>query len=210
MSNSSDPYPPIEEKLELTRRCFKFFSEQNIRYLVVTKSDMVVRDIEIIKNSRCAVTVTITTLDKVLSQKMEPNAPPPEKRIEAVKKLGKEKIPVGVRVDPIIYGLNDNEIETIIEVVSPYVSHITFSTFKPRYDSFKRFKKLFPYVFKKTENLYHLKINNSFYLDAELRKELIFRAYEKAKEKGLSFGLCREGFDEFRNSPSCDGSHLVP
>lgn len=210
VSNSTDPYPPIEEDLKLTRECFKLFAEYGIRYLIVTKSDMFLRDLDILRNSRTAVTVTITTLDKGLAKRVEPNAPSPERRIKALKKLKEYGIPAGVRVDPIIPGLNDKEIEEIIKNVSPYISHITFSTFKPRYDSFRRFERLFPAVYEKTKTLYSERIGNSFYLEKEMRRIFIERAHKMAKKENLSFGLCREGFREYINAPSCDGSHLVP
>lgn len=209
MSNSTDPYPPLEKDLLLTRRILEMIKEFPVRLLIITKSSLVTRDIELLKELPAAVTISLTSMDETLTRRMEPNAPSPKERIEALKKLSLAGIPTALRLDPIIPGLTDGEIELLIEKVAPWVKHITLSTFKPRHDSFKRFKEKFLNVYRKTRALYKDKRNNSFYLEEKIRKELLRRGYEKAKKLGLSIGTCREGFREFQNAPSCDGSHLI-
>ncbi len=209
MSNSSDPYPPIERNLGITRGVLELFMHNDIRYQIVTKSDIVKRDIDILSESRCSVAITITTLDEKLAKKMEPNAPTPKQRIIALEELHDNSIPVTVRIDPIIPFINDNEVDKIIDRLS-FVDHITTSTFKPRFDSWRRFKKVFPVEAKKLEKLYFKegeKISNSWYLPKDLRYKLLTKVREKTRECGITFGSCREGY---YSNPSCDGSHLIP
>jgi len=111
IANSNDPYQPIEEKLKLTREALKIFSSHNFKIMIVTKSNLVTRDLDVLKKSRVAVSITITTLDENKSKRLEPNAPSPQKRLEAIEVLSKSGIPTIARIDPIIPFINDGEID---------------------------------------------------------------------------------------------------
>jgi len=207
MSNSSDPYPPVERSHELTRKCIELMKDHDIRLLVITKSDIVERDADLLSEMRSAVSITVTSLNK---NPLEPNAPEPSQRIYALKKLKNDGIPVILRLDPIIPLINDRIIEDIIEKCS-FVDHIVSSTLKLRMDSFKRIVKRLPELeipFKKFYFEEGERIQNSWYLPSELRKSLLLRVKEKCKEFGISYAFCREGI-EF-DGRSCDGSHLIP
>ena len=210
LSNSSDPYQKLEEKFLFTRKALEIFKEKNFRVLIITKSDLVLRDLDLLSKMRVAVTMTITTLKHF--KKLEPGAPPPQKRIEALKILKKAKIPVGLRLDPIIPFLNENEIEEIIEKTSPFILHLTTSTFKPKIDSWKRIKKAFPEVAKKLERFYFKegeKNGGSFYLPLNLRKEIILKVRKVCQKYQIPFASCREGFPDLNTASSCDGSWLI-
>jgi len=140
MSNSSDPYPTIDEKLKITRRVLQIMSDFPIKLLIITKSNIITRDIDILKNMKVAVMFTITTIDNELAKKMEINAPSPIERLEAIKKLSSSGIPVGIRLDPIVPYINDSieNIEAVIKAAkSVGAIHVVSSTFKPRIDSWK-------------------------------------------------------------------------
>jgi DNA repair photolyase len=213
MANSSDPYPPVERKLKLTRACLKLLVAHNCKLLIITKSNIVERDVDILSKAKVCVSFTITTLDENLAKKLEPYAPPPKERLNAVQSLIKAGIPTTVRLDPLILGINENEIESIVEAsASLGVKHITSSTFKPRLDSWKRFRNTFPRVAEKLRDLYFKqgeKISNSYYLPKELRFKLMKRVREACDKFGLTFACCREGFIELNTSKSCDGSHVL-
>lgn len=210
LSNSSDPYPTVEKKLRITRKTLQLLSNNKLKYQIITKSTLVTRDIDILQQSKCCVAITVTTFKEKTAKKLEPYAPSPNKRINALKKLHNNNIPTVVRIDPIIPFLNEKELEIIVEKIS-FVDHIVASTFKPRYDSWKRFKKVFPDTAETLEEYYFKegeKINNSWYLPKELRFKIISKVKKIAEEKGISFGSCRENFYSM-NSISCDGSHLI-
>jgi DNA repair photolyase len=88
----------MERDMQLTRRCLEEFRRRNLRILVITKSDLILRDLDLLRRLRCAVTLTITTLDDDLARRLEPGAPPPSRRLDAVERLSSEGIMVGVRV----------------------------------------------------------------------------------------------------------------
>jgi len=208
LSNSSDPYPRVEKKLGVTRKTLDFLARNQIKYQIITKSDLVTRDIDIFKESRCCVAVTITTLNKEVAEKLEPNASSPTERVKALKKLHQNNILITLRIDPIIPFINDTETESLINKLS-FVDHVTASTFKPRRDSWKRFSKVFPDIAEKLREHYFIKgekRGNSWYLPKNMRFKLLSKVKQAAENEGISFGSCRENF---YSSHSCDGSHLI-
>jgi DNA repair photolyase len=214
MSNSSDPYPTIEARLRRTRSCLELFAKEECRVLVVTKSDLVARDVDLLVKMPAVVSVTITTLDEKLSSKLEPNAPRPQRRLKAIEKLVDGGIPVTARLDPIIPRLNDADIEQTVEAAAASgVKHVTSSSFKPRPDGWRRIQQVFPQVASELAPLYfehgegH---HNSRYLPLELRLELMMKVKKTCDENGVTFSSCREGFQRLATGSSCDGSHLIP
>jgi DNA repair photolyase len=213
MSNSSDPYPPIEEKIGLTRSCLKLFAERGSLIQVITKSDIVVRDADLLSKMKSVVSFTITTLDKNLSSKLEPCAPEPERRLRAMKELSKAGVPVTLRLDPVIPFLNDSHIEEIVKAASSSGAvHVTSSTFKPRNDSWRRMRSAFPEICSRIYDLYFkmgMRHHNSWYLPKEFRRELMEKVKRACEENGLTFSTCREGLEGLNTSKTCDGSHLI-
>ena len=210
LSNSSDPYQPLESTYKYTRNFLEFLAEKNYRILIITKSDLILRDLDLLKNLRCAVSITITS--KTLTSKLEPGAPSYKKRINAIKSLYKSNIPVSVRLDPVIPGLNEKEILEILDEVAPFVKHITASTYKAKPDSLKRLNDAFPEKRVFWEELYlkgGKKLGNAIYLKDKIRYELINPLYKKAKEYGISFATCREALKVFESPQKCDGSFLI-
>jgi len=107
MSSVSDPYQPIEKKLKLTREVLKNL-DKRIKLFVLTKSDLVLRDIDIFKKfENIEVGLTINSFDSSLKKIFEPFSPTNEKRIRALKILKENKIKTYTFVSPIIPGLID-------------------------------------------------------------------------------------------------------
>lgn len=185
-----------------------------MRILIITKGDLVVRDLDLLKSLRCAVTLTITILDDYLAGKLEPGAPPPSKRLHVMEILSSEGIRVGVRIDPVIPHLNDEGIVDLLkEVKNAGAIHITSSTFKPRPDSWVRVEAAFPDVAEKLRSLYFEngeRVARSRYLPKLVRFKLMKMIADECKKLSLTFACCREGFIELNTGASCDGSHLIP
>jgi DNA repair photolyase len=210
MSNSSDPYPRLEQKLGLTRKCLEILTESHCRLQIVTKSDLVVRDIDILRKVPCVVSVTVLTADDGLSGRLEPGAPASSKRLKAIGTLVEAGIPTTVRIDPIIPFLNDDLAELAETVADLGVLHITSSTYKVKPDNWRRFSAAFPEVAEKLSPLYFSegeRIGRSTYLPKSIRFGLMKKAKELAEEHNLKFGCCREGFS--LNSAVCDGSWAI-
>ena len=119
MGTNTDPYQPVERELKVTRSILKVLSEFNNPVGIVTKSHLVTRDIDILadmaRRNLAEVFLSVTTLDKDLARDMEPRASAPYRRLDAIRKLADAGVPVGVMTAPMIPGLNDHEMEQILE-----------------------------------------------------------------------------------------------
>src|SRR5215469_703572 len=114
LGTATDPYQPAERRFERTRSILEVFAKESGRYLgITTKSDLVVRDVELLREiarrNVLGVHMTITTLDEKLARMLEPRAPRPELRLAAVEKLAKAGIRTAVFPNPIMPGLTDGE-----------------------------------------------------------------------------------------------------
>jgi DNA repair photolyase len=119
MSGVTDPYQPVERRLGITRGCLEVLAEFRNPVAIITKSDLVTRDIDLLAelaaHGAAAVNLSITTLSKDLKRVMEPRAALPERRLEAIRRLSEAGIPTGVNVAPVIPGLTDHEMPEILE-----------------------------------------------------------------------------------------------
>jgi DNA repair photolyase len=122
LGSNTDPYQPIERTLKLTRAILHVLDRYNHPVGIVTKSAGVLRDLDILtsmaKRKLVRVYLSVTTLDASLARKMEPRAATPARRLQAIAELTRAGVPAGVLVAPMIPGLNDAEMEKIIEASS--------------------------------------------------------------------------------------------
>ena len=114
MGTATDPYQPAERRFGRTRSILEVFVRERGRRLgITTKSDLILRDLdllrEIARGNVLHVNFTITTLDEKLARLLEPRAPRPALRLGALRKLGEAGIAVGVFANPVMPGLTDGE-----------------------------------------------------------------------------------------------------
>lgn len=118
LSGVTDPYQPIERRLELTRRCLAVLAGARHPVSVITKSALVTRDIDLLgdlaSHRAAAVALSVTTMDEDLRRRLEPRAATADRRFEAMARIAEAGIPVGVSVAPVIPGLTDHEIPRIL------------------------------------------------------------------------------------------------
>jgi DNA repair photolyase len=113
LGTATDPYQPAEKQFEITRRILEVFAGfEGLQFSLTTKSVLILRDLELLKTMaarhRFSVHLTVTTTDARLARLLEPQAPPPAKRLEAVKRLAEAGIDVCVNAMPILPGINDD------------------------------------------------------------------------------------------------------
>jgi DNA repair photolyase len=122
LSGVTDCYQPVERRLKLTRQLLEVLADFRNPCSIVTKNHLVTRDIDILqelaKYHSAMALISITTLDATLTAKMEPRTSSPQRRLDAIRQLSAAKIPVGVMVAPVIPGLTDHEIPTILEAAA--------------------------------------------------------------------------------------------
>jgi DNA repair photolyase len=114
----TDPYQPIEREHRITRSILEVLEAAGHPAGIVTKSALVVRDVDILARMAARglvkVAISVTTLDRSIARKMEPRASTPPKRLEAIRQLSDAGVPVSVMTAPILPAINDSEIETIL------------------------------------------------------------------------------------------------
>ena len=119
IGTNTDPYQPIEKQYRIMREVLEVLEAHRHPVGIVTKSALVVRDIDILsrmaERGLAKVALSVTTLDRHLARNMEPRASTPTKRLEAIRQLTDAGIPTSVMVAPIIPGLTDQEIERILD-----------------------------------------------------------------------------------------------
>ncbi len=122
IGGNTDPYQPVERDLNITRDLLKVLQRFNQPFSIITKSVLIARDVDILgPMGRAGLTqamISITTLDRALARTMEPRASTPAKRLEAIRKLADAGVPVGVGFAPVIPGLNDHELEAVLEAAA--------------------------------------------------------------------------------------------
>ncbi len=122
LGTNTDPYQPIEREREITRSILKVLYEARHPVTIVTKSRLVVRDLDLLSPMAEAglvkVTLSVTTLDPKLAGAMEPRASSPQRRLDAIRLLSDAGVPAGVFVAPIIPAVNDHELERVLEAAA--------------------------------------------------------------------------------------------
>jgi DNA repair photolyase len=118
ISGVTDPYQPIERHLQLTRRCLRVLADFRNPVVIITKNHLVTRDADVLgdlaRYDAACVFLSVTTLDGSLCRVMEPRASHPTRRLTAIETLSQAGVPTGVLVAPVVPGLTEHELPSII------------------------------------------------------------------------------------------------
>jgi DNA repair photolyase len=125
IGTATDPYQPAERRFEVTRAILdEFARHRGFEIGIVTKSNLILRDIDVLqqiaKNNRLAVNITITTLNVDLARILEPRAPRPDLRLEAMQKLNQAGVSAGVICAPVLPGITDSprDLEALVRATA--------------------------------------------------------------------------------------------
>jgi DNA repair photolyase len=122
IGGDTDPYQPAERKLQITRGLLEVMDRFNHPVSIITKSNLITRDLDILGRMAArrlaAACISITTLDRALARDMEPRAATPQRRLDAIRTLSEAGVPVMVGFAPVIPGLNDQELEAVLEAAA--------------------------------------------------------------------------------------------
>ena len=182
---ATDVYQPAEKKYRITRQILEVLKEHNCPFAIGTKSDLVLRDLDLIceaaEKAWCCVSLSISTLDENLAKLLEPNAPSPRRRLEAMRRLSDAGITTGIWLSPIVPYVTDNEenmasvIRTAVENGAKFVLGVGLDT--RDHVRFKRFlEENFSWLVPRYDRLYKGKDRpytyyaNEFYLYDLYRK----------------------------------------
>ena len=193
LGTATDPYQPAERKAGITRSLLEVFSRRSGHRLgIVTKSKLILRDVdllrEIAKKNRLVVHLTITTPDVKLARVLEPRAPRPDLRLEAVRKLRGAGITTGILCSPLLPGITDSE--AAIDRMARHAARADASFFaaqplflkscsRPTYLSFVR--EHFPALMKDCEQRFATRD----FADGAYRRELAQRVSRACRKHGV-------------------------
>jgi len=210
MSDCTDPYQPLEAEYKITRRCAEVLAQHGFPLLIVTKSDMVTRDIDVFKRTPTVVAMTVTTPREDIAKLIEPFAPPPEKRLSALQKIVEEGVTTVARIDPILPTVNDSEkdFENLVSMLAGIgVKQVTVATMKHVRGFLTTLRQIDPKACKRLTREY---VNGTWavgykYLPIEKRQRIIEKLRPIVLKQGLAFASCRERLSEY-NTTLCDGT----
>ena len=118
-SGVTDAYQPVERTARITRGCLEVLAEFRSPVIVITKNFLVTRDVDLLaelaSHGAAKVAISVTTLDPRLARAMEPRTSSPARRLDAIERLSRAGVPVSVFMAPLIPGLNEHEIPSILE-----------------------------------------------------------------------------------------------
>ena len=189
----NDPYMPVEEKLNLTGRALRAIAEFRFPVHVITKSDLVLKDLSTLREINrvyAAVSFTVTTADDDLAKMLEPGAPPPSARYKAMRILADEGILTGVTMMPILPYIEDNE-ENIFRIVTrahesgaSYILPSFGMSLRDRQRAYyyQKLDRLFPGLRVK----YEQKFGNQYQVQANDAHRLVSQFYELCQRFGIS------------------------
>ncbi|MBB5687119.1 PA0069 family radical SAM protein [Sphingobium boeckii] len=122
MGTNTDPYQPIESEWRIMRQCVEILSETGHPLMITTKSDRIVRDMDLLApmaaRGLVGVMISVISLDPKIAMTLEPRAPRPARRIAAIRALSDAGIPVTVSISPIIPAITDHEMEHILQAAA--------------------------------------------------------------------------------------------
>ena len=127
LGTNTDPYQPIEEHWRITRSVLELLMETKHPFTITTKSDRVVRDLDIIGPAArlgiAAVAISVTSLDPKVHRTLEPRAPAPRKRLAAIRVLSDAGVPTFASIAPVIPQVTDHELEALVEAAAEAGAH---------------------------------------------------------------------------------------
>ena len=128
LSTVTDPYQPLEAKLKLTGKCLEILSAHDFPVSIQTKSDLVLRDADLIEPGKFDVGVTLTTMDRELAGKIEPRSSRPDTRARVLEEFASRGVETWIFLGPIIPEINDSRrsLEQVIEVAEKTGSKILY------------------------------------------------------------------------------------
>ncbi|WP_294134887.1 PA0069 family radical SAM protein [Sphingobium sp.] len=122
LGTNTDPYQPIEKDWGITRSILELLAECRHPLFITTKSDRILRDMDLLtamaRDRLVSVAISVTTLDPAIARTLEPRAPHPLRRVEAIRRLADAGVPVYASLSPIIPAITDHEIENIVARVA--------------------------------------------------------------------------------------------
>jgi DNA repair photolyase len=201
LGTATDPYQPAERRFEVTRAILEEFARhRGLEIGIVTKSNLVVRDIDVLQqiaqNNRLVVNITITTLKVDLARVLEPRAPRPDLRLDALQKLSQAGVAAGVICAPVLPGITDSprDLEAVVQASAKAGGkHIFANSLFLKPCSAAVFLPFLEKEFPQLVESYRQRYKDSAFLSASYRKRLSQLMARLREKHGM-----RNDYDRYR------------
>lgn len=218
-----DPFQPIETKYSMSKYVMELCLKYESPLIINTKATLLLREdyINILKKlcdkSLAIVQLSLSTINDSIAKSIEPNAPPPTERLNAVEKLSSNNIPVIIRLQPFIPGITDFELKKIMEQIKyAGARQVIVESLRDEIENLVLYKNL---VYKK-QAYENLEVWEHYSPSVEAPSKIVrgavkwrTHAYVKAKELcnkyGLRFSTCKEGFYDLHTAENCCGMQFL-
>jgi DNA repair photolyase len=186
ISSVTDPYQPLERKYEITRKILEKLKNTKLFVSILTKSSLVLRDIDLLKQMNCEVGMTITTLNDNIRKLFEPNASSVERRLNALKKLKEEGIKTYIFFGPMLPFISDKDLEKTLKVLSELKpDKIYFDKLNVKNPfHWKKIKSFLEENYAGLANKWETAVSNDYY------EKLKQRIIEISKNYDIKYELC--------------------
>jgi len=210
ISDCTDPYQQLETTHQITRKCTQTLAKHGFPLLIVTKSNQVIRDLDIFKRTPTVISISITTPHEHIAKTIEPFAPTPEKRLSTLQEIIENGIAATARIDPILPTINDDQkdLENLVQTLANIgVKQITVATMKHVRGFFTTMKNTDPQASERLAQEYKKGtwIAGYKYLPLDKRRKIVERLRSMVLRHRLDFASCREDLSQY-NTTLCDGT----
>ncbi len=208
----SDPFQKAEVKNRVTYEFLKVFKKYNYPFVLSTKSDLVISDeyLNLIKTNPCSIQISFSTFDDKLAEKIEPNAPPPSKRLNVLEALSENGIYTVARIQPYLYGIDKISEKNFKRIAKTGAKHIILEHLRiPTNSSLKIRKKLWNAIginlleeYEK-EGIQNSRVN--YEIASDIKYNNVVKAKRIANSYGMTFGAGDNDFHHFSDKICCCG-----
>lgn len=216
LGTATDPYQPAERRYGMTRAIMEELAlHQGLDIGVVTKSQLILRDMEILRkisaHNTLNINLTVTTMNVDLARKLEPRAPRPDLRMEAVRKLNEGGVNAGIICAPVLPGITDGAADLEILISAAAEANAKYVYPNPLFLKSCAWKMFMPFVEKEFPHLtssYRERYKNNAYVDASYRKRIVALFDKLCRKHGLPDRNQRYASKQPTESPSRAGEQL--
>jgi DNA repair photolyase len=203
IGTATDPYQPAERQYRVTRGVLEVLAqEQGLSVVVITKSALITRDIDVLRQlaSRSSFTIhlSLITLDRELARRIEPRAPTPEARVRALERLAAANIDVGINIMPVLPGITDRPamLDAVVRrVKAAGASHINACALRLRSSARKRYLPFIEMEFPKLSSAYRTAFSSGHQMGDAYREGLSRFMRERCRKHGIAYGSRRDRDD---------------
>ena len=204
IGTATDPYQPAERQFRVTRGVLEVLAEEKgLSVTVITKSALITRDIDVLRelSSRSGFTIhlSLITLDRDLARRIEPRAPTPEARVRAVERLANAGIDVGINVMPVLPGITDRPamLDAVIRRVKDAgASYVNACALRLQSAARKRYLPFIDAEFPRLSTAYRTTYSSGYQAGDAYREGLSRFMRERCQKHGIVYGSRRGGRDE--------------